>query len=908
MIQWSKCRSFLLVMCLLGATLSEAAPKRVVVPVRGKENKNSPVLLFHGGRPWTAGNTASCLAKCGARVSCVSSEYLAGEGGASIKAFATDKVEPQAKDGITPSFQKLDKFKAVFFASIPTQNLANILTPERIEQLKTYVENGGVVVFDNAAPSSVQELLPVDLAQTAGISGDEAALLAGIRPEDPRFAFLPEKFSIFGGTYCAQPTADAKVISYIGTKDGSDKLGALIAEKTIGKGKVVYLAFPWKRQAGLRQIWSWAYGQRLIVSTIAYAADLKLDQEKLVDYSPVPPPQPKDEVTLDLADPQMLLQDCAGAAVITETGAELPGGVKLAIDAEGKVAVTYPGQEVPTLTYTAIPTMRFFAAMEKLTSDTSEAVDTRIKYKKVEAAPWTYAGAKAEGNTVVLSFTSEKGEFDWQFKAGTLDLDGRHYDAVADRVIVKKYDGLLQTISLKYNLKLGKKLAGHRAKRLACYAGPRGWADMDFSGKRAASTSSYGWFGAGQPFSWLVSPEAIFSSFAEAPILTDSTQSVNGGGSFVQETVNVTVGRRKAPIETKYIWHSFSVGAERGHNDWMAMYQFQRKHHRAATGLKEIPSVPTASHANTLSAEQSAKAIETAGKLGFQQFHLQRCPSSIQSLASDSLGEKFAQIRAHGMLPRPWTPADYSHGDGEEVFEHQDYFIRNADGKIFSYFGKHPVLNMGNPDVVKWYTGIVDQAVKNGLGAIYTDMGGALTGNIDFAGEESGTGLEAIIPIYQYYHKNNIQFGIEGQTPLGLNSFWYRRQVYNPFYGNEFSLIGSLCYSNEVDDIDLDYFRLAMYDSFMLTHVEGYAMDFERRPQEIERIARAGKLNPQINEALKVTGMPFIRETACGTSWVGKDGAAIFCYDPVKKLTVNYNGKTETFTDVPGDSILIIRK
>ena len=238
----------------------------------------------------------------------------------------------------------------------------------------------------------------------------------------------------------------------------------------------------------------------------------------------------------------------------------------------------------------------------------------------------------------------------------------------------------------------------------------------------------------------------------------------------------------------------------------------------------------------------------------------------------------------------------------------EDYFLRNADGKIFSYFGKHPVLNMGNPDVVKWYTGIVDQAIKNGLGAIYTDMGGALTGNIDFSGEESGTGLEAIIPIYQYYHKNNIQFGIEGQTPLGLNSFWYRRQLYNPFSGNEFSLIGSLCYTNEVDDIDLDYFRMAMYDCFMLTHVEGYAFKFERRPQEIELIARAGKLNPKINEALKVTGMPFIRETACGTSWVGKDGAAIFCYDPVKKLTVNYNGKTETFTDVPGDSILIIRK
>ena len=85
-------------------------------------------------------------------------------------------------------------------------------------------------------------------------------------------------------------------------------------------------------------------------------------------------------------------------------------------------------------------------------------------------------------------------------------------------------------------------------------------------------------------------------------------------------------------------------------------------------------------------------------------------------------------------------------------------------------------------------------------------------------------------------------------------------------------------------------------------------MGFERRPHEIKAIDRIGKLNPKINDALNTTVMPYIREIGCGTTWIGENGAAVFCYDPVKKLTVTYNGKTETYTDVPGDTIIVLKK
>ncbi len=876
--------------------------------LRGKDN-HFPILLFHGGRPWTATDTAMKLATCGGKVTLVNSAFLDGLGGASIKNFLSDKVEPKAADGITPGFARLGNYRAVMFCAIPMENMEKIFTPERIAKLREYLENGGVVVFDNNVPKSLQEFIPVDLASRSGLDREELMLLSGTRPEAPDFAFLPEKFPVYFTTCRNTPLPGAQVLSrLIATEGDGETLGALIAEKSIGKGKVIYLGFSWSRQSGLRQFWTWAYGKRLIAAVIGYATHEKeqFDTAKLYDYSPVPPPQMRDEVSVTITDPAWGLADNSGVAAIDGNVATLPGGAKLNIAKSGVVSITYPGAEFPALRYAELPKMRFFAALEKLTSDTSEAVDTKVKYQKINAEPWNFLGARVDGNTVILSFSNSKGEFDWQFKAGTLDIDGRHYDAVADRVIVKKYADLLQTISFNYDMKLGKTLAGHRAKRLACYATPRGWADMDFSGKEKADTGRFNFFGTGQPFSYLVAPEAIFATFVEAPILTELRQTIGERDKFVREVLDITVGRRKAPISTQYAWHAFSAGPERGHNDYLGLYQFMRHHLRKVAGLKEIPSVPTASHTNTMFQEQSELAIETAGKLGFQQFHLQLCPSPIESIPRNVA--KYQFIRKHGMLPRPWTAADYAHGDGEAVFQHKDYFLRNPDGTIYSYFGKHPVLNFGNPDTVKWYTGVIDEAIKNGIGAIYTDMGGALTSNIDFSGEESGTGLDAIIPIYRYYHQNNIPFGIEGQTPLGLNSFWYRRTKYAPFAGNEFSLIGSLCYSDFIDDIDLDYFRMAMYDCFMLTHVEGYALDFERRPHEKELIERTGKLNPKINEALQVTGMPFIREIPCGTTWAGENGAAVFCYDPVKKLTVNYQGKEQVFTDVPGDSIIILRK
>lgn len=71
----------------------------------------------------------------------------------------------------------------------------------------------------------------------------------------------------------------------------------------------------------------------------------------------------------------------------------------------------------------------------------------------------------------------------------------------------------------------------------------------------------------------------------------------------------------------------------------------------------------------------------------------------------------------------------------------------------------------------------------------------------------------------------------------------------------------------------------------------------------------------QLNAALDNTGMPFIRETAFGTTWIGENGGALFFWNPVKKVTVNLPDgwkikgiEGNVLTDVKADAIYLLEK
>ena len=248
---------------------------------RGKGEK---ILLFHGSRPWVGKGTAAMFAKCGSCVTLLDSTYLDGMGGASIKTFLTDLVEPKAKDGITPAMLQLAKYKLVIITAIPEDMQKKMFTPERIKKLKEYVKNGGTLLVTYYAPDAFGDLLPVQ-------KGKMVKKIAGLtvkKPSGKNFRSVPEQWPLFGGFREVKLDPKAEVLLPIMDKEGKNA-GILAAVKPYGKGKVLYLNESWERKYGLRQFMTWAYGKALFAALAAEVSGIPLDPAKSIHSVPAPP-------------------------------------------------------------------------------------------------------------------------------------------------------------------------------------------------------------------------------------------------------------------------------------------------------------------------------------------------------------------------------------------------------------------------------------------------------------------------------------------------------------------------------------------------------------------------------------------------------------------------------------------
>lgn len=884
------------------AAAPKVAPK---LKYYDRGSKDAPrVLLFHGARSWTAEESAKILAAHGLQVRGVTSHHLAGLGGASLKTFLTDLgPEPPAYDGITPNFAELAKFKEVIFTALPAKNWEKFFTPERVAQLKKYVEDGGVAIFNCDAPEAVAELLPVKID---GVIDADWTKLQVSMPRTGMWAYFPEKWQPLQRPKSTILKPDAECILPIVDEKG-DSVDAMLAAWQVGKGKVLFFNFNWFRTGGLKQYWDWGYGPQLFAAIAALGVGATPDFAAYTANSEKVQPRQLDEVSVKIELPDNELKSTAALAQVVPQKdfwrVKFANNAQMSVSSRGAVKITYLDNPGVMVEFPAPPQLQS-VELVKLTSETSEGVGDLTRHKAVKEKFELKSVVANSDGTVDLLYQSEKSEFVWQFKCGELVLEGRSFPGVAHRLIFSRSENKLQSFQLPAQVVPGT-LKGAVAKRLACYASPRGYVEMDFSGAKKMNTAKWNFFGNGQPFTWLVSDAGIYAMFPETPQLVQATQLIDKGADHATELIEINVGRRSAPLETAYLWHVFSPGAERGHADYIAMEQFMRTLLQRAVGLKNLPPEPVADCESTLTPAERKRSMATARDLGFRYYHLPLCPSSIESMKTEARRQAFAEIKSYGLIPQPWTPADYCEGNSEEVFRnHPDYFLRNADGSIYKYFGQHPVLDMNKPEVRRWYFDIMDFGIANGLGKIYTDMGGTFTINVNAAGEESKIGLDAAIEIYRYFHDRNIPVSIEGITPLALSNFWYRRQFYEPFAGREYTIIGTQFGASGANAFDLGYFRLVMYCTFAKIPVSGYALNFERFPNEKQLAANAAALVRQVQPLLDKFGMPYVREVECGTTWVSPNGAAVFCFDGVKKLTVEYQGKTRVFTDVKPETVI----
>ncbi len=871
------------------------------------------MLALSGGRPWVGNAFARFLIDAGADVTVLNSVYLAGEGGASIKQTPTDQVEPKALDYITPEFERLNTYAIVAVNGIPAANQKRIFTPERIEKLKTFVRNGGYLFVTIHVPETLGDLLPVVPGKTIRSNG-----LFAERPAGSNFSLLPEKWEIFLDYREAVAKKEAEVLSRILNREGK-AVGVYAAIRKYGKGKVLFLNAEYSRHQTARQLFNWAYTPVLLTGLTAKLSGAELSPEKTIrEPQRDSLPTTLKQASIALKTPVLELKDSDSSATVKGREIVLGNGICIRVRNE-TLEIDFRGSDHPLLTGLRPPEVSHPKKSNAVDSlATAEAVGMKRESQNA-GFQWKLTGIRG-GKTAVLSWETPDGAaLDWEFKSGILNLNGLPFRGFAQRMILKRAPGLISTMKLQFQIGVD----GTRLRRFACYQPPRGYQEYDISGKETINTRTWGFFSAGQPFSWLEGKKGVYSEFTETPFPIDVQYSMKKGDQTVNGNVIFQFGRQKAPLETAWFWQTLGPASAGTTNAWMAMYQFQRKHLRAQAGFREMAAMPTATYRNTCTPDEIKQVVRAAGKAGFHFFSLPYCPSPMERFDSPAFMDAYQLVKNNGMKAYPWTPCCHSPEKTRTVVEHPEWYLKDETGKLYKYFNHFHVADMDNKGFRKWYLTMLEKMIRAGVGTVWYDMAGAASGTVNFATPESRIGFWPQMEIFRFFYDHGASVVTEGMNPLVVDGYIFLKSRYPTYKPGEIFYLHAA--QPNGSNYEIDFFQTSMYDTFFPVTLDALVLNFEYVPGEKRMLERIVRLLPAVNAALKETGMPFIQETPFGTSWISDTGGALFFFHGVRdfrlSLPEGYEVVSLTGADgkrislkngfprtVPQESIAVIRK
>ena len=871
--------------------------------LRQLQAKDVKILLFNGGRPWQAESMTRLLASYGFQVAAVSGQRLNGLSGASFEDFLSDKPTRKPVDGITPAFAKLspETCNLVVFHMIPAANMSKVLTVENLARLRDFVKKGGHVLFTCDMPAGLAEdLLPVTLGKAVPVKENHTAN----RPAGKNYDFFPETLPVLGSFRQATAKDGAEVLSMIRDAVGRE-IAPYLARVKIGEGTVTFFNAHKTNPRQLKDYANWAYSSPFFAQVAADCTGIRI-KPKMAAFPPIPARHPIAEVKLKINEPVLSITDEDKAAVLHGKRASFGNGMTLEITSNGAVNVTFPEQDRPYIRNAEMPSLMVSPKQRVVDSQTAEAVDVEESSQALRI-DWKFTGASTRGNEVVLTYAdaSGKNRMIRRFKAGKMNLDGRIYPGIAEKTEVARSPFLLSGIESKFDLDLPDPLF---ARRFDCYQPPRGYKDFDLSGRENAEVKG------GQPFKLIVCRNGVYLSFAMDIGSGGGTVFRQKGEPFIRTSLETRLGRVYAPVETPWQWRYFSKGPERGHQEYLAMYQFCRKIVRQLYGLKELPSCPVVRYDYQLTQGEKDAVIKAAVKAGYRYVSPPNPESPIEGINSRGSIANYDRISGMGAKVRIWTAGSYAQGNGGWIIRnHPEWFVRDEKGNIFHYFRKYPVIDINNAEFRKWVKGVYKDAIDHGVRWFYRDMDGAAAGTVNYGLKQSPWAGRAQAGIYKFFHENGARVGVEGMNPLVLDEYWYRAKLYTPMSGREFVLVGHQPNGDILGGLGLDPMRTGMYGCFIMYEFSGTAFNFDRIPGEAERGRRSAALAPKFNQALDFVGMPFVRESEFGTVWYGKGGAVMFFWNPVKKLTLDLpdgwkirGAEGNKLADIPGDSILYI--
>ncbi|MCQ2379140.1 MAG: hypothetical protein MJ016_08070 [Victivallaceae bacterium] len=834
------------------------------------------ILFLGGGRPWQGNALGGALIKAGADVRVLSGVYLAGLSGSYIRSLPHQTEEPAPVDAITPEFKHLDEYEMVFIDAIPEENQKKIFTPERVAAVRKFVSEGGLLLLTiNAPAEELGDLMPVAYGETV----NEPENLVVRKPASPHFDKIPDIFEVTDSFRMVKLVPGATSICSIYDASGAE-VAPFVAVKPYENGKVMYINTEKNRRNVARHFAVWAHSTSFMIDAVAELSGKDL-VHKTFERQPTEPPKSFAEKTVEITPAEMKFDDRCAQAEVSGREIRFANGVKIVVKEDNSYDAYLPGSETPFVVGATVPKIMFSKKQMNIEDASAEAVGMK-DHLDAGNIQWTLSGIRGGDVAGIVWKGDEGSEIVEEIKASRLDLDGTTYRGIGRRARVTKCAYMISGIGYSAQADIG----ATKMRRMACYQTPRGYAEYDFTENKDIDSRQWGFFSDGQPFGWLEGQKSVFAVFTDGVSNTLNCQITKKTSEKLPKVVNnAGFGFAKAPVESGFLYYMVGAVENPGDNHWMAMYQFQRHNLRRAADLPEFPAYPNATWSNTCSKEQRDATIEKIGKAKVRYVYIPLCPSCMDDLDKPNTVALYKKIVDAGVKPYQWSPCGHSVGAGEWFEKQTSWYACDADGKTFKYFGGNfPVIDQGNEDFLKWYLAKIKNATDNGLAGVWFDMGGSATGTRNFAKPDSPIGLVNLVKyIYPAFYKTGGFVAIEGQSPLVLEGFWYRANVYTPMGGREFAFVGDLVYG---DGIDFDYFRSSMFGFFSPLAFENYGTNFERIPGELKQLSDAAHYAGPVAHALDVLKMPFIRKTDFGTTWVSDTGAVLFFYDAVEKLSV----------------------
>ncbi len=859
------------------------------------------VLMFHGSRPWVAGEFERFVGDAGFRVTNVSPQYLDGLHGSFLRKHQSDPVsaEPESLDGITPAFRQLGKYKAVVFNAIPTENQCKLFTPERIAALKNYVEEGGGVVFNCEVPFDLLgDLVPVvpDNGKAENIRRPD--MVVRCLKTDGRFGFLSKEWGIMEDPLINVNAAPgAEIIAAVYNADGKMAAPYLVVRK-VGKGMTAFYNNNWRHRDNAGQNFNkWIYSRAIIVELLAEAGQLPADfkpAEKILSRPAQPERKALGEVELKVEKPVLDFNFITGSPIVNGYKVKFGNGSRVYAGKNGRLNFYFGDSPTPYLTSCQPPVPVVYGDSTFDDTSTMEAFSAKDRKASLVKISWTFDGVEElEDGKAAFCYSADNGmKLQWVIQAGSINMNHRKFAGFVDYAVLTGIKGTVENLKFNGKIVLGENLDGHVMRRVACYRPPRGYSSFDMSGKEKVSVRKWQFFGEGQPFCYVNSSLGIFAEFPDYPGNVAFEANCRKDGKFINRALEYMVGRRKNTLETIPMWHVFSPGAENSTDEFMAVWQTVRTRLRQVTGIKSFPIMSRATWPNSRKPEIYMPVIAAAKELGFKSMRIPFSPGAMEKLDAPDRLAAYAAVREAGMIPRPWTPGGYlATGRAEKIFqEHPEWFIKKSDGKYYGYFGgDYPVADWHNKEFLEWWKNKMRSIKAGGVDSVYMDMIGACATLVNYEGSESKPQLDALLEAFRFLSAEDMSFGIEGMNPLATDNYWYRRRLYTPMIGNEFAILSSSLVASpgDGDDFTLDPFRMAMFNANHRLDLQAYSAGAERVPGERKAVERWAKLLPAIDRTFSLFRLPFVRNTPFGTVWVEGNRGALFFYDSVKSLTLD---------------------